>query len=363
MTQTVPPPSVPKFLLRVVAIFVAMIFVHSAARAADVPNLYWPGTFEGPLFGGNFSSAMNVAANDGANHTPGGSKAWQLAKGYQHLELLTDGVGEFEVGFHAKSGSPFEVVVKGIARDPLSGKPVEMPQTIRVEASEDWKPYSVRVPMTVPYPGPRTGEILVTCFYAGDQPAWIDDLEVRRATVDPEPRPLAPVPAALTEWPQNGDFEAGAEGWDAAQKGAVPSVVEIPGSGHALSLAVEQASKTAAVLQTMSNVGKLAGKTIRVWVDVAYPAITEPASNWAGVVVDLVSIDDAGKAVNPEPSEKPFWLPIGHSAKPGEFRTISGEFPIPTDSESVILNIQLQKGVKKNAALIDNVRIEVVGAE
>ncbi len=296
--------------------------------AADSPNLYWPGTFEGAVFGGNFSSAKNVQLETGTNHTPGGTRAWKIQPGYQHLELLTDGTGDFEVSFHARAESRLEVVLKVISPG-ADGKLAEDPHSITIEPSEDWREYRAVVPVSDPYPGPRTGEILVTAFQSGDADIWIDDLEVRRASEDPDAPSPAPAPDATTSIPLGGESE----------------------------LAVDQAPIPSSISRDIPVDG-LAGNHVRVWLDVTYDSVAEPAKNWAGVVAELRATDAAGSSTVLESTPAPFWLPIGHAAPAGEPRTIRAEYSIPADAQSLTFLAQLQPGAQSNGARLENHRIE-----
>ncbi len=310
--------------------FLSLLAVTAATPlfAADSPNLYWPGTFEGAVFGGNFSSAKNIQLADEANHTPDGTRAWKVQPGYQHLELLTDGTGEFEVTFHARAESRLDIVLKVISPGD-DGKPVEEPHSITIEPSEDWREYRAVVTVNDPYPGPRTGEILVTAFQSGNASVWIDDLEVRRVSDDPDAPPTAPAPDATTTIP----LEHGGE--LAVDQSPIPSSISLP-----------------------IPVDGLAGSKVRVWLDVTYDTVSEPAKNWAGVVAELQATDAAGSSTVLESTPAPFWLPIGHAAPAGEPRTIRAEYAIPEGTQSLTFVAQLQPGVQANRVRLENLQFE-----
>ena len=148
-------------------------------------NIYWPGDFEQSLFGGNFSRARGVEISDLENHTPNGKRSWSLTQNnYQHIELLTEGKGKFLVRFYAKANSEIPVIIKEVFK---TGEKEHVTEdyTVLLKGDNQWHFYETEIDVQKPYPGPRTGEVLITCFNNGGA-AWIDDLEIRRNSEDLE---------------------------------------------------------------------------------------------------------------------------------------------------------------------------------
>lgn len=339
----------------------ALLLASTAALAAPPPgtNLYWPGTFEGSLHGGIFSSATNVRVTDAANHTPDGSRAWELTPAtYTHLELLTDGRGPHELAFHARATQPVTVVIKVVHTNPDGGaaRTTDIPVVLRDD--DAWHAYAVPFDVVAPYPGPRRGEVLVTCYNGAEQPAWIDDLTVRRTGPDPEP-PAEPVvrPTGLV---RNGGFEDEPVVW-AAQglRGDVDvaaSFLAVPG-GLAATLQAAGGAHPRVIEQRFAA-GEAAGRTVRVAADVAFVRVDPAAAAWSGVVIDLVDASADEVVLRPEPA--PFWQVVGLAPPAGTFATITAVFRVPPGARALVLRIQAQNGLRGSVAAVDNVRLEIV---
>lgn len=93
-------------------LFILLTGCSSGNELNRYPNLYWPGNFEQTLYDGNLSKANGVVLSDSVNATPDGTRSWFLKpKNYQHLELLTQGTGDFTVDFKAKATDSLQMKI------------------------------------------------------------------------------------------------------------------------------------------------------------------------------------------------------------------------------------------------------------
>ena len=347
--------------------------LNVAARGAAVEpgeNLYWPGDFETHLYGGIYSNSVNVEISADANHTPDGGQAWQVGKGYHHLERLVPGHSRYRLTFWAKTPSPLTVKFKVISPGEEPAAEGEKPKLkdrtyeIALKAGEAWQRYTLDFETGEPYPGPIVTEVLFSIWSGQSKAAYIDDLQIQ-PLVDPEAAPAAPA-GEPTKAIVNGDFERGVSGWvlPEGQGKPIPAAAvaggdDRPWPGHALVLgkAGHPEAAVSSVAQAI-DASALAGKRVRVSADVAYLSSELPIQSWSGVLIVLWAGDRAvGEPLEPTP--KPFWCPMGLSAPVGRFRTIAAEYDIPADAKSLYLRIMTQNGMGSNLAALDNVSISV----
>ena len=323
-------------------------------------NSYWPGDFESTLYGGIFSSATKVQLVEGENHTKNGKSSWSIQPStYQHLELLTAGLGDFRVSFFAKSDKPQSVIVKWVYID-TSGEQKTEDQTISVKGDNEWHRYVAEYEVTSPYPGPRIGEVLITCYGAAGAQTWIDDLEVRRNSIDKEAF-ITPNPDFLTEVIKNGRFEDGNSGWvisgtdEPVPSSSISQIVGRFNSGKSLLMGNQGSNEIAQIIDASS----LAGKKIRVSLDVNYLDIDNTKTQWTGLICSLKDGNNKSAtllASNPSP----FWLVQGQAARLGEWKKIYANYEIPAGATDLYFEVSIQNNAQSNRIMIDNVFIEVL---
>lgn len=324
-------------------------------------NLYWPGNFEQGLYGGNFSSAKNVVISELENSTNGGKRSWDL-KGtnpYKHIELLTVGKGEFVVKFNAKSYEELDIVIKKVFKT-IDNKSQTENHTIKLPGDQIWHEYSLKLIVDSPYPGPRTGEVLITCLNEKNVQGWLDNLEIRRNSPDLEgsiPLNKHFQPSTLI---QNNGFEFGSQGWHLSGS-SIPVdnkyIIPYSGStnnGHVLELSLNGAKKVSQVI----NAETLSGKKIRITADVGFHKIDQEAKSWAGILITLKSGENpADKLITPDPS--PFWYVLGLSEPQGVIKQISAIYQIPEDIKKLYFEITVQEGIKNSIGIVDNIYLEI----
>ena len=323
-------------------------------------NTYWPGDFESTLYGGIFSSATNVELVEAENHTENGKGSWYIQPStYQHLELLTAGLGDFRVSFFAKSNKAQSVIVKWVYIDEFGDQKTE-DQVVSVKSDNEWHRYDVEYEVTSPYPGPRIGEVLITCYGAAGAQTWIDDLEVRRNSIDEEAF-VTPNPDFLTEVIKNGRFEDGNSSWlisGTAEPVPSSSISQIIGrfnSGKSLLMGNQGSNEIAQIVDASS----LAGKKIRVSLDVSYLDIDNTKTQWTGLICSLKEGNNKASpllASNPSP----FWLVQGQAARLGEWKKIYANYEIPAGVTELYFEVSIQNNARSNRIMIDNVFIEVL---
>lgn len=333
-------------------LYILILVISGCNSSNDYPNLYWPGDFEQGLYGGNFSKALNVVVDNTDNATENGQFAWRLPpKTYQHLELLTEGTGNFYLGFKAKAAEDLAIVVKVVYKDEHdSTRTAEYP--VNVIGDSNWHDYSVDYELEKPYPGPRTGEVLITCWNPGSD-AWIDDVVVRRAGPDKQIR--EEFNAIETKAIRGGDFEEDPWVWISNDNAAY---ISSGLNNKVLKLGTKEAA--AGAVNQLIDASSLAGKKIRLTADVGFLTVDEEdAYSWAGILLTLRNGRDRSSPVlASDPS--PLWCPLGLAPPPGKMKSISAVYDIPVATNDLFLMIENQPRSGNNAAIIDNVKMEVL---
>jgi hypothetical protein len=344
--------------LRVPCLVAVSLLAMAVAPAGE--NLYWPGHFDSHLYGGIFSSQINVTVTTDANHTPGGKGAWRLnGNAYQHLELLVPGRGRYVLSFWAKAERPTPLELKVISpgeRDEAGKiKPKETVTPIPIEPSADWKRYEVEFVTTEPYPGPVQTEVLLGCFNPGPA-AYVDDVSIVAVGEQAKPRV-----GRVTEAVRSGGFET-TDGWSALPgHGKLPeSAIWKASTGErgVVLTAKPEASPGDAVFGVTQDldVQALRGKTIRVSAEVQFLTLDMPLEPWGGVLFVL----ETGEGTVLEGIPNPLWVPVGQASPAGQWKTVQGEYRIPAEADSLRLRIQGQPAMGANRAVVRGVRVEVL---
>lgn len=341
---------------------VALIINLTAQHQLPDVNIYWPGNFEQSLYGGNFSRARGVEISDSQNHTPDGNRSWFLAPGkYQHIELLTYGKGKYRVKFYARSLEVLPVVVKEVVKTGEKEHKTEE-YTLNLESDGMWHKYQVEFDVQKPYPGPETGEVLITCYNGNEAGAWIDDLELIRISTTPQSFEMVPNPAFCVTAVINGTFDFGSQAWEIAGTSEPideNAIVDVGNYGNVLALNVKGVENAIPSAAQIIDATKLAGKTIRLSCDVGFKSITDDANSWAGIVVTLKKgKDSSGKLIPGQPT--PHWCVLGHAPPPGKLKTIFSVYEIPENAKNLFVEISAQKGMEQNVGVVDNVQLEIL---
>jgi len=326
------------------------------------PNLYWPGTFENALYGGNFSSALNVSLCDTVNYTLGGKRSWYLKQNtYQHLELLTQGKGTFLVRFQAKATNAIQIVVKGVYKaEDNSSKTEDF--VVDILGDNQWHLYEKEFVVTKPYPGPRTGEVLITSYNPGGVDAWIDNLEVLRNSPDEEE--LIQIKGKAIKLLKNAHFENGCKNWFVPESRvnisdqAIITYSNGKEKTKVLCLSLTESNSVPAAAQIIEG-KSLANKTIRISARVSFLSISEDASSWSGLLFSLKNGNSAdSELISSIPS--PHWYVLGLSSPPGCMTKVSAIYKIPKNASKLFFEIAVQNGIKQNRAIVDDILIEVL---
>ncbi|GEM_PF-6376089 len=323
-------------------------------------NVYWPGNFEQSLYGGNFSRARGVEISEEENHTPGGKKSWILKpNNYQHLELLTEGKGKFLVRFYAKALADLSVVVKKVVK---TGEKEHITEDYEIVLKSDgnWYFYELELDVQQPYPGPRTGEILITCFNGSSADAWIDDVEIRRNSEDLEIDFDGINKKLKVDVLVNPDFQSGTKAWmnGDSQKKADDNTI-YGSSNKMLKLGMKGVNNSNSMVYQVFDGSKLAGKKIRITLDAGFLAINEPAKSWSFILVNLKNGAEAS-AASIEHSPKPHWCALGLAPKPGTTKKIYSAYQIPDNVENLRIELSANNGMGNNIGVVDNIVFEVL---
>lgn len=340
--------------------------VIGSAAAAEPPedaddNLYWPGDFEGHLYGGSYSSDLNVTLTDRANHTPGGSHAWALQPAtYQHLELLTPTRGDYELQLMARAASPVTLQLKLVSPaqtspdqvDPEAASTRETVHKLAVPASAEWRPIRLAFSVDDPYPGPLAGETLLGGYNPSTEPVYIDDVRLRRITHDPLPIESGGE-VLLTIRPEafaTIDAQPAVAPWidrhGVTRRGLVL---------HGRTIDHADATGTARVAHAEVPAGAMRGRRVLVEIDATLLSSDPPMDPWAALVIDLQAVSDAGQArLTPTPG--PHWMPMGQAPRPGSIKTTRAAYDVPGDADRIRIDLIVQDGVGDNAFAVTEIR-------
>ncbi|MFA9389628.1 MAG: hypothetical protein ACERKD_07460 [Prolixibacteraceae bacterium] len=332
-------------------IILALSVNTSYAQEFSTENIYWPGNFEQALYGGNFSKAQKVEINDKANFTEGGKYAWNLRPSeYTHLELLTAGTGKYMVSFMGKASTEVEMAIKIVYKND-EGKDSTTDLPLKFKPDNQWHKYETELEVSAPYPGPRTGEILISCYNGTLQDAFIDNLELKR--VGPDTMPEKKYKLKTTKLIKNGNFNKGCASWKDLSTST--NIIDCKLNNGSIVL---NPNELASIYQVL-DAKQLAGKTVQISADVAFESITTDAYSWAGIVISLFNGENKEADII-ACEDKIQWCPMGHSAPPGEFKTITALYNIPVNTEQLFLKIEAQERINQNNVWIDNVQMHVI---
>ncbi len=335
-------------------------------QSSNDSNLYWPGNFEQAVYGGNFSRALNVVLDDTDNFTQNGNKAWHLMPGkYQHLEILTTDKGEWTVSFMAKSIKPVDVLIKPVFQDEEHKKHTE-DHAVSLVGDGQWHPYRVTFKVSQPYPGPKSGELLVSCYNGSGADAWIDNLELSPAPSNKlEASFTKPNPSMVTNLIKNNDFESGISHWQSTTEGAVFDAsslrkLDIEGNKtRAIVLSPQVTEGATASVGQAIDATSLAGKRIRVSAEVSFLTLNGNGFSWHGFLLDVHEGDNKdGKVISGDPS--PNWMPMGLSAPVGKSKRCYSEYFVPAGTEHLFIELKTLPKMADNLVAVDNVTIEVI---
>jgi len=296
-------------------------------------NLYWPGEFETRFEGGIFSSVLNGEITRAENRTPGGSGSWQINPGYQLLELLVSPHSVGVLRFHAMTDTKQTVILKVIepSEDAADGKKTtSRDYPVTLDPSGKWEPYEIAFETGPGFPKPLVSELLVTSFNAGDASFFIDDLTVTMAEEESNWTPV------ITE-----NF--------LSKSGGSPLVV---GSK-------KNASAPASRGRVPLDLGKYAGKRVRVSADVTFLSLEGEFKPWSAILFVLQQPNGSAPTVLSPEGDWPFWCPIGQAGRPGQPKRVSAEYLLPQDAGQLILEAQAQPGIGDNLAQLGEVEVAV----